>query len=75
MSKAGNAHLQAAWAHMADIGLADNPIIGAHYARKRAPDVSPMNALGHCMCKALFVVWGVWGVWRSGREFDQSMEL
>jgi hypothetical protein len=28
-----------------------------------------MNALGHCMKKALAIVWGVW---RSGRDFDTA---
>jgi len=26
-----------------------------------------MNAVGHCMSKALALVWGVW---RSGQDFD-----
>jgi hypothetical protein len=26
-----------------------------------------MNALGHCMRKALSIVWGVW---RNGQDFD-----
>ena len=46
-----------------------NPVIAAHYARKRAAGKSPMNALGHCMRKALSLVWGVW---RNGPDFDPN---
>jgi transposase len=67
MSKAGNAHLRAAAYRMAIVGVAHNPVIAAHYARKRAAGKSKMNALGHCMRKALSLVWGVW---RTGRDFD-----
>jgi hypothetical protein len=28
-----------------------------------------MNALGHCMRKALSLVWGVW---RNGKDFDPN---
>jgi hypothetical protein len=28
-----------------------------------------MNALGHCMRKALAIVWGVW---RNGADFDPT---
>jgi hypothetical protein len=28
-----------------------------------------MNALGHCMSKALAIAWGVW---RSGKDFDAA---
>jgi hypothetical protein len=36
-------------------------------ARKRgAQGKSTMNAVGHCMKKALAIVWGVW---RSGMDF------
>jgi hypothetical protein len=28
-----------------------------------------MNSLGHCMAKALALVWGVW---RGGRDFDPA---
>jgi len=31
-----------------------------------------MNAIGHCMSKALAIVWGVW---RSGRDFDPTQDL
>jgi len=48
------------------VGLQHNPIIRAHYARKRAQGKAKMNALGHCMKKALAIVWGVW---RSGTDF------
>ena len=60
MSKAGNSHLRAAAYRMAVVGVQHNPVIAAHYARKRAAGKSKMNALGHCMRKALSIVWGVW---------------
>jgi transposase len=69
MSKAGNAHLRAAAYRMALVGTRHNPVIAAHYARKRAAGKSKMNALGHCMRKALAIVWGVW---RNGTDFDPS---
>jgi transposase len=69
MSKAGNSHLRAAAYRMAVVGVQHNPIIKAHYARKRAAGKSKMNALGHCMSKALSIVWGVW---RNGRDFDPT---
>jgi transposase len=69
MSKAGNSHLRAAAYRMAVVGVQHNPVIAAHYARKRAAGKSPMNALGHCMRKALSLVWGVW---RNGRDFDPT---
>ena len=52
---------------MALVGTQHNPVIAAHYARKRAAGKSKMNALGHCMRKALAIVWGVW---RNGTDFD-----
>ena len=67
MSKAGNAHLRAAAYRMAVVGVQHNPVIKAHYARKRAAGKSKMNALGHSMRKALSLVWGVW---RNGQDFD-----
>ena len=67
MSKAGNSHLRAAAYRMALVGIQHNPVIAAHYARKREAGKSKMNALGHCMRKALSIVWGVW---RNGRDFD-----
>ena len=67
MSKAGNSHLRAAAYRMAIVGVQHNPVIAAHYARKRAAGKSKMNALGHCMRKALSLVWGVW---RNGVDFD-----
>jgi transposase len=67
MSKAGNSHLRAAAYRMAVVGVQHNPVIAAHYARKRAAGKSKMNALGHCMRKALSIVWGVW---RNGHDFD-----
>jgi transposase len=69
MSKAGNSHLRAAAYRMAVVGLRHNPVIRDHYARKRAAGKSPMNALGHCMRKALSIVWGVW---RNGTPFDPN---
>jgi len=50
----------------------DNPLIAAHYARKRAAGKSPMNALGHGMRKALSIVWGVW---RNGQAFDPNWRV
>jgi transposase len=67
MSKAGNSHLRAAAYRMAVVGVQHNPVIAAHYARKRTAGKSKMNALGHCMRKALSIVWGVW---RNGQDFD-----
>jgi transposase len=69
MSKAGNSHLRAAAYRVAVVGLQHNPVIAAHYARKRAAGKSPMNALGHCMRKALAIVWGVW---RNQVDFDPN---
>lgn len=69
MAKTGNAHLRTAAYRMAVVGLQHNPLIRDHYARKRAQGKSKMNALGHCMGKALAIVWGVW---RSGRVFDPA---
>ena len=60
MAKTGNAFLRAALYRMAVVGLQHNPVIKAHYTRKRAQGKSKMNALGHCMKKALAIVWGVW---------------
>jgi transposase len=67
MAKTGNAYLRAAVYRMAVVGIKHNPILREHYARKRAAGKSPMNAVGHCMSKALSIVWGVW---RSGQDFD-----
>jgi len=67
MAKTGNAYLRAAAYRMAIAGIKHNPVIRSHYARKRAAGKSPMNAVGHCMSKALSLVWGVW---RSGQNFD-----
>jgi len=69
MSKAGNSHVRAAAYRMAIVGVQHNPLIAAHYARKRAAGKSKMNALGHCMRKALSIVWGVW---RNGADFDPA---
>jgi transposase len=71
MSKAGNSHLRAAAYRMAVVGVQHNPVIAAHYARKRAAAKSKMNALGHCMRQALSLVWGVW---RNGHDFDAQWE-
>lgn len=67
MAKTGNAYLRAAAYRMAVVGIKHNAILRQHYARKRAAGKSPMNAVGHCMSKALSMVWGVW---RSGQDFD-----
>ena len=67
MSKAGNAYLRTAVFRMAVVGITHNPVITAHYDRKRAAGKSKMNAVGHCMRKALSLVWGVW---RNGQDFD-----
>jgi transposase len=67
MSKAGNAHLRAAAYRLAVVGIQHNPVIRAHYERKRKAGKSKMNALGHCMSKALNLVWGVW---RNGADWD-----
>lgn len=67
MSKAGNAHLRAAAYRMAVVGVTHNPVIKAHYERKRKAGKSKMNALGHCMSKALNLVWGVW---RNEADWD-----
>jgi transposase len=69
MAKTGNAYLRSAAYRMAVVGVQHNPIIRAHYARKRAAGKSAMNALGHCMSKALAIVWGVW---RGGKDFDPA---
>ena len=67
MSKAGNAHLRAAAYRLAVVGVQHNPVIQAHYERKRQAGKSKMNALGHCMGKALNLVWGVW---RNEADWD-----
>ncbi len=72
MSKAGNSQLRAAAYRMAVVGIMHNPVIAAHYARKRAAGKSKMNALGHCMRKALSLVWGVW---RNAQDFDPNWGL
>jgi transposase len=66
MAKTGDAYLRAALYRMALVGVTHNPVIRHHYARKRAEGKSKMNALGHCMKKALAIVWGVW---RSDHDF------
>jgi transposase len=69
MAKTGNAFLREAAYRMAVVGIQHNPVIRAHYARKRAAGKSRMNAVGHCMSKALSLVWGVW---RGGKAFDAA---
>ena len=71
-SKAGNSDLRAAACRMAVVGIQRNPVIAATYARKRAAGKSKMNALGHCMRKALSLVWGVW---RNGQDSDPNWGL
>jgi len=70
MAKTGNAFIRSAAYRMAVVGIQHNPVIRAHYLRKRAQGKTAMNALGHCMSKSLAIVWGVW---RSGRDFDPSL--
>ena len=69
MAKTGNAYLREAAYRMAVVGIQHNPVIRGHYARKRAAGKSRMNAVGHCMSKALSLVWGVW---RGGEPFDAA---
>lgn len=69
MAKTGNAYLREATYRMAVVGIQHNPLIREHYARKRAAGKSRMNAVGHCMSKALSLVWGVW---RGGEPFDAA---
>jgi transposase len=69
MAKTGSPYLRAALYRLALVGVTHNPVIREHYARKRAQGKSKMNALGHCMKKALAIVWGVW---KSGRAFDPA---
>jgi transposase len=69
MAKTGNSYLRTAAYRMAVVGIQHNPVIREHYARKRAAGKSRMNAVGHCMSKALSLVWGVW---RGGKDFDPA---
>jgi transposase len=69
MAKTGNAYLRSAAYVLAVVGIQHNPIIKAHYQRKRDQGKKPMVAVGHCMSKALAIVWGVW---RSGGDFDPT---
>ena len=69
MAKTGNAYLRSGLYRMALVGTQHNPILKEHYRRKREQGKAPMNALGHCMSKALAIVWGVW---RSGQDFDPT---
>lgn len=70
MAKTGSPYLRTALYRLAVVGIQHNPVLKALYARKRAAGKSKMNALGHCMKKALAIVWGVW---RSGRDFDPEL--
>ncbi len=72
MAKTGSPYLRTALYRMAVVGLQHNPVIRAHYRRKRDQGKSKMNALGHCMKKALAIVWGVW---RSGKDFDPKVAM
>jgi hypothetical protein len=54
---------------MAVVGVQLNSIMRAKLARKRAAGKSAMNSLGHCMSKALAIVWSVW---RGGKDFDPA---
>jgi transposase len=66
IAKTGNACLREAAYRMAIVGIQHNPIIRAHYALKRAAMKSRMNAVGHCMSKALSLVW------RGGKHVDAA---
>jgi transposase len=66
MTKTGNAHLWTAVYHMVLVGTQHNPVIAAHFQRKREAGKSKMNSLGHCMSKSLSLVW------RKGQPFDPS---
>lgn len=70
MAKTGNKYIRTALYRVAMTGLQHNPVLRAHYDRKRAQGKSKMNALGHCMKKALSLVYGVW---RSGKDFDPML--
>lgn len=70
MAKTGNSYIRSAAYRMAVVGIQHNPVIRAHYLRKRAQGKSAMNAVGHCMSKALSIIWGVW---RSGQDFDPTL--
>ncbi|MDQ6741328.1 MAG: IS110 family transposase [Candidatus Dormibacteraeota bacterium] len=72
MAKTGNPYIRAALYRIAVSGLKHNPVLRQHYAKKRAAGRSPMNAIGHCMAKALDLVWGVW---RSDRDFDPNYRV
>jgi hypothetical protein len=47
MAKTGNAYLRSAAYKMAVVGTQHNPVIRAHYLRRRAQGKSAMNAIGH----------------------------
>ena len=47
---------------MAVVAITRNPVIKAHYERERKAGKSKMHALGHCMSKALDLVWGTWRI-------------
>jgi len=66
-SKAGNSQLRVAAYRKAVVGVRHNPVIAAHYIRKRPAGKSKMNALGRCMRKALSIVRDVW---RNGQDID-----
>ena len=67
LNRGGNRRLNFAL-HIAATVQASKPGPGRdYYLRKRAAGKSKMNALGHCMSKALNLVWGVW---RNGVDWD-----
>ena len=70
LQQSWDATIRSAAYRMAVVGTQHNPVIRAHYLRKRAQGKTAMNALGHCMSKSLAIVWGVW---RSGRDFDPTL--
>jgi hypothetical protein len=57
---------------MAVVGIQHNPVVAAHYPRKRAAGKSRINALAHCMRKALSLIWEVW---RNGHDFDPNWRV
>ncbi len=57
--QADNSHLHATAYRMAVVGIEHNPIIRAHYDGMRAGWQVEDERLGHCMRKALSLVWGI----------------
>jgi len=49
--------------------ITKNPVITAHFARKRAAGKSNMTAVGHCMSKAISIDCSVW---RNSADLDPT---